>query len=116
VLLFAVGDLLEAGRNGNYVGAKIIFCTVTLLALGCGGFALESALNQVAMAKVHRSRVYQRRAISPSRRTKAEATLADQPLTQEAKAPVDNAEVKPVEQKKHRRLKGRAAKKNIPAE
>jgi hypothetical protein len=113
VLLFAVGELLEAGRNGNY-GARIILCTVTLLALGCGGFALESALNQVAVAKVRRSRVDERGAINPRRRKKATAKLVDEPLAQEAKAPVDNAEVKPVEQEKRRRLKGQ--RKNISAE
>jgi hypothetical protein len=113
VVFFAVGELLEAARNGTY-GAKIISCTVTLLALGCGGFALESALNQVAVAKVRRSRVDERGVINPPRRKKAEAKLVDEPLAQEAKAPVDNAEVKSVGQEKRRRLKGQ--RKNISAE
>jgi hypothetical protein len=46
VLLFAVGELLEAVRGGYY-GSKTIFCVVTLLAISSGGFALERALKQV---------------------------------------------------------------------
>jgi hypothetical protein len=105
VVFFAVGELLEAARNGNY-GAKIIFCTVTLLALGCGRFALESALNQVAAAKLRRPRVDGRGVINPPRQKKAETKLIHEPLAQEAKTPVDKAEAKPVEQEKRRRSKG----------
>jgi hypothetical protein len=104
VLLFAVGELLEAGRTGNY-DAKIIFCTVTLLAVGCGGFALESALNQVAAAKSRRSRVNERSAINLLRRKKAEAELVEAPLSRETKVTPDSAEVKPGEQQKRRRSK-----------
>jgi hypothetical protein len=44
--------------------------------------------------------------INPPRQKKAETKLIDEPLAQEAKTPVDNAEAKPVEQEKRRRSKG----------
>jgi hypothetical protein len=43
VLLFAVGELLEAVKTEGY-GDKIIFCVVTIFALGSGGFVLEHTL------------------------------------------------------------------------
>jgi hypothetical protein len=77
-LLFAAGEFLEAGRIEDH-GAKMIFCALTLLAFACGGYALESALNQVAAAKSRRSRVNQRGAIN--RRNKAMAELVEEPFT-----------------------------------
>jgi hypothetical protein len=56
VLLFAVGEFLEAERNEDY-GRRIIFCTVTLLAISCGRCALESELKQGGSAKSGRYRV-----------------------------------------------------------
>jgi hypothetical protein len=104
VLLFAAGELLEAVKSEDY-GGKIIFCVVTVLALGSGGFALESALKQVGAAKSRRSRVNERGAINPSRRKKREAEIIQEPLIQEAEIPADNVEAKPDEPPKRRRSK-----------
>jgi hypothetical protein len=54
VLLFVVGDLLQAETQG--CGAKIVFGLVTLLAIGSGGFALEKTLISAREAKTHRPR------------------------------------------------------------
>jgi hypothetical protein len=61
VLLFAVGELLEAVKIEGY-GDKIIFCVVTILALGSGGFVLERTLKVGAANKSRRSQVNERRA------------------------------------------------------
>jgi hypothetical protein len=78
VLLFAVSDFLEAVRSGYY-GSQTIFCSVTLLAISSGGFALERALKQVGTAKSRRSRVNQRGAINASRRKKSEVEIVQEP-------------------------------------
>jgi hypothetical protein len=103
VLLFAVGELLEAERNEDY-GPKIIFCTVTLLAIGCGGFALEGALKQVS-AKSGRSKVDEREAVNSARRKKTEAETVDEPVSPQAKPSAEDAESKPGQQQKRRRSK-----------
>jgi hypothetical protein len=104
VLLFAVGELLEAVHSGYY-GSKTIFCIVTLLAISSGGFALERALKVGAANKLRRSRVNQRGAINASRRKKPEAEIDQELLNQEAEILADNAEVKPDEPPKRRRSK-----------
>ena len=82
MLLFAVGELLEAVHSGYY-GSKTIFCIVTLLAISSGGFALERALKQVgAVNKSRRSRVNERGAINASRRKEPEEEIVQEPLNQ----------------------------------
>ena len=105
MLLFAVGELLEAVHSGYY-GSKTIFCIITLLAISSGGFALERALKQVgAVNKSRRSRVNERGAIDAPRRKNPEAEIAQEPLIQEAEVLADNAESKPDEPPKRRRSK-----------
>jgi hypothetical protein len=105
VLLFAVGELLEAVHSGYY-GSKTIFCIVTLLAISSGGFALERALQQVgAVNKSRRSRVNERGAINEPRRKNPEAEIAQEPLIRAAEFVADNAESKPDEPPKRRRSK-----------
>jgi hypothetical protein len=103
VLLFAVGELLEAVKTQGY-GDKIIFCVVTILALGSGAFVLERT-SKVRAAKSRRSRANERGAINASRRKKPEAELVQEPLIQEAEVLADNTEVKPDEPPKRRRSK-----------
>jgi hypothetical protein len=57
VLLFVVGDLLQAETQGY--GAKSVFGLVTLLAIGSGGFALEKTLISAREAKKHRPQTAQ---------------------------------------------------------
>jgi hypothetical protein len=103
VLLFAVGELLEAVKIEGY-GDKIIFCVVTILALGSGGFVLERTLN-VGAAKSRRSRVNQRGAINASRRKRPEPEIVQEPLIQQAEVLADNVEAKSDEPPKRRRSK-----------
>jgi hypothetical protein len=105
VLLFALGELLEAVHS-EYYGSKTIFCIVTLLAISSGGFALERALQQVgAVDKSRRSRVNERGAINAPRRKNPEAEIAQEPLIRAAEVLADNAESKPDEPPKRRRSK-----------
>jgi hypothetical protein len=104
VLLFAVGELLEAVKTEGY-SDKIIFCVVTVLALGSGGFALERALKQVGAAKSRRSRVNQRGSNNGSSRKKPEAEIIQAPLIQQAEVLADNLEAKPDKSPKRRRSK-----------
>jgi hypothetical protein len=104
VLLFAVGELLAAVKTEGY-GDKIIFCVVTVLALGSGGFALERALKHAGAAKSRRSRVTQRGASNGSSRKKPEAEIIQEPPSREAEVLADDPEIKPDEPPKRRRSK-----------
>jgi hypothetical protein len=78
---------------------------VTLLAIGCGGFALESALKRVGSAKSGRYWVDERGAVNSARRKKAAVESVDDPVSPEAKASAEDAESKPGQPQKRRRSK-----------
>jgi hypothetical protein len=104
VLLFAVSELLEAVKTEGD-GGRIIFCVVTILALGSGGFALERAVKQVGAAKSRRSRVNQRGASNGTSRQKPEPKIVQEPPSQEAEVLANNAEARSDEPPKRRRSK-----------
>jgi hypothetical protein len=109
VLLFAVGEFLEAVKTEDY-GSKITLCVVTLMAISSGGFALERALKQVGAAKPRRSRVNQRGASNGTSRKKPEAEIVQEPPSREAEVLADDAEVKSDDPSKRRRSKATPVK------